>query len=154
MPEKGVFPYLPRFDCRPIPLNRRHALPLVKTVWEQRPPATGKIGTYHVFLENSYFEILTHLLRRHWWNPQYISDASIHRPTVVIQLRQCHCLPICFLTSNLTNQKKTQRTLIVRQAGLSFFAWLLGPSPHDLLSFDASVHVVLTDVFLIISCIL
>ena len=34
-------------------------------------------------------------------------------------LRQCHCLPICFLTSDLTIRNKNQRTLIVRRAGLS-----------------------------------
>ena len=39
--------------------------------------------------------------------------------------RQCHRLPICFLTSDFTNtiRNKNQRTLIVRRAGLSSWWW-------------------------------
>ena len=39
--------------------------------------------------------------------------------------RQCHRLPICFLTSDVTNtiRNKNQRTLIVRRAGLSSWWW-------------------------------
>ena len=36
------------------------------------------------------------------------------------ECRQCHRLPICFLTSDLTNiRNKNKRTLILRRAGLS-----------------------------------
>ena len=34
-------------------------------------------------------------------------------------VRQCHRLPICFLTSDLTIRNKNKRTLIVRRTGLS-----------------------------------
>ena len=49
--------------------------------------------------------------------------------TVVV--RQCHRLPICFLTSDLTIRNKNQRTLIVRRAGLSSCCTSLGLSESE-----------------------
>ena len=48
------------------------------------------------------------------------------QPLTRIFLRQCHRLPICFLTSDFTNtiRNKNQRTLIMRRAGLSTLAGL------------------------------
>ena len=48
------------------------------------------------------------------WNQWWKSDEAIQW-----WIRQCHRLPICFLTSDLTIRNKNQRTLIVRRAGLS-----------------------------------
>ena len=45
--------------------------------------------------------------------------------------RQCHRLPICFLTSDLTIRNKNQRTLIVRRAGLSSCCTSLGLSESE-----------------------
>ena len=48
------------------------------------------------------------------WNQWWKSDEAIQW-----WIRQCHRLPICFLTSDLTIRNKNQRTLIVRRASLS-----------------------------------
>ena len=59
--------------------------------------------------------------------PQYTSMFNIHGHSwppcqPPYQPRQCHHLPICFLTSDLTIRNKNQRNLIVRRAGLSISA--------------------------------
>ena len=61
-----------------------------------------------------------------WWrgNSKTISKVKVSheittRKKSANNSRQCHRLPICFLTSDLTIRNKNQRTLIVRQACLS-----------------------------------
>ena len=52
--------------------------------------------------------------------PQNVPDVEeLTQAPAPGKARQCHRLPICFLTSDLTIRNKNKRTLIVRRAGLS-----------------------------------
>ena len=59
-----------------------------------------------------------HLLKTNTFDPLEKCIFVVFSARTVV-VRQCHRLPICFLTSDLTIRNKNQRTLIVRRAGLS-----------------------------------
>ena len=72
-----------------------------------------------MFVHTQYFKILVSQLTSGVWGQGFNSShqAKACRSIFSLTSRQCHRLPICFLTSHLTNRNKNQRTLIVRRTG-------------------------------------
>ena len=71
-----------------------------------------------------------HLLKTNTFDPLEKCIFVVFSARTVV-VRQCHRLPICFLTSDLTIRNKNQRTLIVRRAGLSSCCTSLGLSESE-----------------------